>query len=386
MTAVNDVFSAFNVGRFGSALSVLDLAVLGSTLSIRSFVKIGKALSVLDYTHLGSTLSIRNYVKLGSKLSVLDMAMVGSSLSIRNMGRIGSSFSVVGFSNFGSALSVLDFLALGSAMSLRGLARLGSSLSVVDYAHMGSALSLRSFARFGSQMSVKDDVKVGGSPRLFGTTTQLYLDGSTGQTYIKFDGTTVEVYNQNNKRLSVTTSGGTLHGTWSSDAALTSSDRRLKTTIEPLYRTIAERWPGSQTATTSSQALPAGPVPGPARRQSAESNLGRTPSKSAMSWLLRELRPVSFYLKRGTESKKGPDPADMKFGFIAQEVEGVLPNLVKETGEAKTKMIAYQDFIAILTLTAQTHQDELAELRALVKTQQQQIDRIERLLLTQLRR
>jgi hypothetical protein len=63
---------------------------------------------------------------------------VGSSLSLRSMVRIGSSLSVYGLARIGSSLSVLDYLALGATLSLRSFARLGATLSVYGLARLGS--------------------------------------------------------------------------------------------------------------------------------------------------------------------------------------------------------------------------------------------------------
>jgi len=67
---------------------------------------------------------------------------------------------------------------------------------------------------------------------------------------------------------------------------------------------------------------------------------------------LRELRPVSFNFKHGAESKY------LKFGFIAQEVETVFPNLVRTVENTNTKAIASQDLIAVLTFALQNLQKE----------------------------
>lgn len=133
-----------------------------------------------------------------------------------------------------------------------------------------------------------------------------------------------------------------LHGLWEADATITTSDRRLKTSIQPLYRTLAgrakDRW--SETRTD---------------RAPADGNKQQEPPTD---WLLRELRPVSFKLKSGPEAKY------LKFGFIAQELETIFPNLVRNIGAEKgstegTKAIASQDLLAVLTLAMQNLQGDM---------------------------
>lgn len=154
----------------------------------------------------------------------------------------------------------------------------------------------------------------------------------------------IEFYVENTRSLQVTSTGGTLHGAWSSDATVTTSDRRLKKNIEPLYRTLSQ------------QALERG---------------GAQQQNQPVSWLLRELRPVSFNLKHGPEAKY------LKFGFIAQELENVFPNLVRTTENTDTKAVASQDLIAVLTLALQTLQKDFDDARSQLEEQRVRLARLE---------
>merc|ERR1719238_1999904 len=83
---------------------------------------------------------------------------------------------------------------------------------------------------------------------------------------------------------------------------------------------------------------------------------------------LRELRPVSFKFRRGPESKYS------RYGFVAQELARVLPQIVREIDGYHH--VRYQDIVAVLTLTAQQQQNQL---EALEKTVER--ERMERLAL-----
>jgi len=186
-----------------------------------------------------------------------------------------------------------------------------------------------------------------------------------------------------------------LHGIWEADATITTSDRRLKTSIEPLYRTIAARAKARWSETRTD------PAPGETRLRGNTQSSSQTPAIAPPSkqqqdppigWLLRELRPVSFKLKSGPEAKY------LKFGFIAQELETIFPNLVRNVGGEKgseegTKAIASQDLIAVLTLALQSLQKEMEkqrdwmlreiedqrrQLAALITENRLRMDRIER--------
>merc|ERR1712159_872358 len=264
----------------------------------------------------------------GSSLSVRSFAKLGSSLSTFGLTRFGSVFSmsVLDFLHLGSSLSLRSFGRMGSAVSVRGLSRFGSSMSVLDFLHLGSSLSLRSFSRIGDYVSITGALKVTGA------ITAKYNGGSVG--------------------LSTSSTGGNLHGIWSSDNVVSASDRRLKRDILPLDETIRAQ----MRKLDSGDADLAHPA-----------SDGAPGSAHAVSWLLRELRPVSFTFRRGPESKFA------RYGFVAQELERVLPSVVREKDDYKH--VQYQDLIALLTLTAKAQQERLdsleQEIREKVTAEQQ---------------
>merc|ERR1712039_441284 len=98
---------------------------------------------------------------------------------------------------------------------------------------------------------------------------------------------------------------------------LTLSDRRLKTNIRGLREAVLR-----------------------------EAAAQRTPS-----WILRQLRPVSFRFKNDgpngkQEGKTGPE----RYGFVADEVERVVPEVVRtisHSGRDDVKAVAYNDLIAL---------------------------------------
>eukprot|EP00437_Effrenium_voratum_P069241 CAMPEP_0181504036 /NCGR_PEP_ID=MMETSP1110-20121109/57272_1 /TAXON_ID=174948 /ORGANISM="Symbiodinium sp., Strain CCMP421" /LENGTH=168 /DNA_ID=CAMNT_0023632851 /DNA_START=59 /DNA_END=561 /DNA_ORIENTATION=- len=149
-------------------------------------------------------------------------------------------------------------------------------------------------------MSVErsDSHYISGALRFTDTT---YLDAASGN---------LEAYVSSARRLSLTSEGGTLHGLWSADTVVSLSDRRLKQNIQPLVG-----------------ALP-------------EADLGLPP----LRWVLRQLRPVSYRFTKGVEAKH------VRFGFIADEMEQVLPQVVREvpTAQGPRKSIVYTDLIAVL--------------------------------------
>jgi len=143
--------------------------------------------------------------------------------------------------------------------------------------------------------------------------------------------------------MSISSTGGSLHGTWSSETIISASDRRLKRRIEPLDRALATASPAKHK--------------GGAKRAASGPGTGEVSSRQkSVDWLLRELRPVSYRFK------DGPDAKYARYGFVAQELEKLMPNLVRTHKEEKH--VVYQDLIALLTLSSQVQQGRLEQLES----------------------
>jgi len=196
---------------------------------------------------------------------------------------------------------------------------------------------------------------------LYFGTTNMYVHYDSGSSELRIVG-------DGNKILSMTTGGGHLHGTWASEGIISASDRRLKRRIEPLHKALAARTPSSDLPRNASwqpasdtdaqqSAAGAGGASRPASAQNGSSEgmatgpLGER--LGTVDWLLRQLRPVSFNFRRGPEAKYE------RYGFVAQEVEKILPDIVRT--QKDSKFVVYQDMVAILTLASQVQQERLLQ-------------------------
>jgi hypothetical protein len=117
--------------------------------------------------------------------------------------------------------------------------------------------------------------------------------------------------------------GGNMHGMWYAEHLVHVSDRRLKKNILPIREALDAR---------------------------AES-VGAT--EDSANWVLRELRPVSYRFKSGPESKWP------RFGFIADEVQATIPQVIRENPATTIKGIMYEDLLAVLTTVLQSMQSQL---------------------------
>ena len=149
--------------------------------------------------------------------------------------------------------------------------------------------------------------------------------------YISATTTGVEQYVSGVKVLTMTTDSGVakgvLHGLWEYETPPSVSDLRLKRDVTLLEATLA--------------------APGPDGRS-------RTVPE-----IVRELRPVSYRLKRSTEGKH-----PLHFGFVAQELEKVLPEVVHTERETGLRLVMYQDLLAVLALALKAQDQEVRSLRA----------------------
>jgi len=96
-----------------------------------------------------------------------------------------------------------------------------------------------------------------------------------------------------------------------------------------------------------------------------------------MRWVLRQLRPVSFNFKSGDEAKQ------VRFGFIADEMETVLPQVVRNfpgpnDGKEKPRQgIAYGDLIAVLTGIVKNFGSELQAMEARIRFAEAELERLD---------
>lgn len=235
---------------------------------------------------------------------------------------MASAVSVYGFAHVGASLSLRGFLRLGSTLSVNAATRIGSQFSVINSMHLGSSLSVRSFVRLASTVS---------------SSATMVVDFQT-DTYMKSTSTEFSVYGGNTQAISVDATGSSLNqlmGIWNSDNDVITSDRRKKQGIQPLRRTLQEYIKATEENSTG----------GPRAKAKGDGAL----------WMLRQLRPVSYSFKKSSESKY------MRFGFIADEVESVMPQLVRNlpdqnTGLMDQKGLALQDMLALLASAGQSQQ------------------------------
>jgi hypothetical protein len=161
--------SAFSLGacyRSSGGSSVASALAVSSTLSLRGLGRGVTMLSVTMITHSGSSVSIRAFVRAssavslhgatrskiagrGEKNSIVDAVTLGSSLSLRSFGRHGlvQYFSTASFALVGSSVSMRRLIRAGSSLSIFSVGRLRCVTSLCDSFHSGSSLSLRSLSR-----------------------------------------------------------------------------------------------------------------------------------------------------------------------------------------------------------------------------------------------
>jgi len=187
------------------------------------------------------------------------------------------------------------------------------------------------------------------------------IEFGTSKYYAENKGDKIEFYVDNKRSISMTvesasTAGGILHGMWRSDESVTSSDKRLKMNISPLHSHLDEA------------ALKRGVPPEPGAADADKS-----------TWVLRQLRPVSFSYRK-PQASDSETSKSTRFGFIAQDLERVLPELVRtlnskplEGEPTDKKAVVYQDLIAVLAAASQSQQRTIEQ-------QQQKLEEQERVM------
>jgi hypothetical protein len=209
-----------------------------------------------------------------------------------------------------------------------GISRMCATLSILGSVSIGSTLALRNFFRLGSTMSC-----LGG---------RLHVEGD--MIVALHDSTKGFQIHQGSRRLSFPPESakdgsggyGILHGAWFADLPLATSDRRLKQNVVPLRQTLEGNMEELRANKARSNGIKETPV----------------------AWTLRELRPVSFHFKASSADAKELS-GRMRMGFVAQEVERILPNLVQGNSAGQMKALLYQDLVAVVTAAMQEQRANL---------------------------
>jgi len=173
-------------------------------------------------------------------------------------------------------------------------------------------------------------------PESLSVTGNLWMAANTYFRYQSSSSRIEAIVGADGRGISIGSKVGTLHGTWTVDSTVITSDRKLKKDIKPLQDTL--RTIALEAAAKQDKKSPEDERTTPAQ------------------WIIAMLRPVSYeYLAH----------AGRRYGFVANEVEDVLPDLVRteegEDGEPLRKLIL-MDFIPLLVSAMQGQQGMIEEL------------------------
>lgn len=182
-----------------------------------------------------------------------------------------------------------------------------------------------------------------------------------------------------------------LHGTWvAAGSQFATSDARLKKNIVPLYKSLSKLQQArraAEAAKTDSyeemdKAVKSADHLVTEMDKEYNSTMMSAGSIKAMSMgdsyakdvqdataLFNELRPVSYIMKE----KGQVEAKNLRFGFIAQEIEKVLPSLVHTDLASGKKALQYNDLIAVVVMTLQ---QQLSDVEGIRKTLEEHDERI----------
>lgn len=263
------------------------------------------------------------------------------------------------------------------------------------------------FAELTGSITAAGDAVLGSSS---GATVK--MDGTTGEYAITYTGSEMEMSAGGETMLRFSDTGGTMYGDWTTEdltvsgvsPAITFKDTSTRTSAKMKYveggvqitaqgqrlitagfgaSTLHGRWVASDVITLSDQRLKRNirslnmmnegkPVEGDAQVY--------TQAHAGPAWLLRQLRPISYHFRHEDEGKRTSDSleeevmTEERYGFVADEVQEVLPSLVrtvKHSSRGDVKGVAQQDMLALAIAALQTMQ---AQMEGMAQKFQVQVD------------
>ena len=169
---------ASGLGWMGFPVPVMDFALLGPAVLLRSFARSGLAVPILDTLQPGSLLPSQHHGRPDFLLSPFGCSCMDLSTSAPDLTQLNSGPLLQSFARLGLALLTLDLLHLGLLPFMRSPGYLGltpsasqrlrfePSPSVSDFTHPGFSLSLQSFMRGGFAISAWGMCRAGLPPPL----------------------------------------------------------------------------------------------------------------------------------------------------------------------------------------------------------------------------
>jgi len=199
-----------------------------------------------------------------------------------------------------------------------------------------------------------------------------YTNYNQSTVHLTADDRGFNIFHNGKRTLSASSKTSQLHGQWVMTDVITVSDKRFKRNVRSL---LAKRPP------------PPGPAP------PTPDGRGHAPGQSERSpaWLLRQLRPVSYHFHHDSDSKRmhGGDPKLQRFGFVADELQQVVPEVIRNVkfdDQDDIKAVAYQDLIALMVAAQQQQSDEFHKLTGRLSHLEQLVEQLGERLLAQDRR
>jgi UDP-3-O-[3-hydroxymyristoyl] glucosamine N-acyltransferase len=388
-------------------LSVYSSSYLGNDVTIEGSTVIGELLSVLDGVFIGADISVSGLALVGASMSV------GSALAVGGRGCISGALDLTGPIVSHNDISTAGNLVAGSSMSVRTDAHVGENLVVHGDALFGASVLDVAGALTGQSVSLTTSLIIGeanvsvGSALVVGSTVSIsvpliaetvfadYITNSGSLSVLEdthligpvdthtcvsvsgslvVDGSlSVKCNSVYDEMLSVT---GPLFVTDSADiSGLTRFHSHVSTSGRLHFGSVAELCAGSFNFISADESTGTGylngvwvseaPVTTSDLRLKREivpvwiELIGRSGFRNATQ-LLQTLRPVAYSTLA--------DESNRRFGFIAQEVERVVPDLVYTHNDTETKGLFYQDLIALLVEAVQEQQNETEQLHQKVES------------------
>jgi len=277
---------------------------------------------VLDTSSSDVTLTIQNCgYYLGLDQSAAGMVKFQFVNTGANLGKITDETNTYTVGPYGSGMSRTTCVCTNSHKFMCDAPTGGSTDGLASFP---VALSVASYLKMGDYVRLNDK----------------RLDFSTdANTYAQYTSSAIAFYSSSNRKMTMSSSAGILHGTWSSDGVITSSDARLKRSIEPLQETLAALQRAHAGGGSESQPATDEPL-------------------DPVAWLLMQLRPVSYIFK-------SDETGGRRFGFLADDIEKLIPDMVRLDNDTKqTKRLYILDMLAVLVASSQHQRAAFGALEA----------------------
>ena len=351
-TTVGGTLGVSGATSLSSTLSVTGATTMSSTLTVAGATQVNNTFRATGATTLTNTLAVTGATTLSSTLTAAGATQINNTLGVSGATTLSNTLGVSGATTLSNTLGVSGATTLSSTLTAAGATQINNTLTVSNATQINSTLGVTGIATFSNKINATgnintdaayrmDSVDVIDTSKTFVGTGGVNTSGVIKTTHAGTSKTASFTFFESNygsldKLSTISFSGGNHdHPVASNNADPAPAHNHDTSTVGVAFSGLTQFEHDGHLETdilarnygiysTSGIMSELGIYMASDRR--LKKNVTSLPLRSMKNF--SKLRPVQYEWQSTDVDKRG-----IRFGFIAQEVQDIYPELVRQTGE-----------------------------------------------------